>query len=108
MSLKEFDNRLIVEDIEAAVKSPQVRGILKGLLIGVMMLFSISILNGSAWKALVAGAVFFLVGSFNTWRRYLEIPVFVIFCVATLYLCNENVVHDVASVFTRTRLMIAE
>ena len=108
MPYKEFDDRLVVEDIEAAVKSPQVRGILKGLLIGLMMLFSVSVLNGSAWKALVAGGVFFLVGSFNTWRRYLEIPVFVVFCVATLYLCNENLVQDIASAIARTRLMIAE
>ncbi|MEW6645365.1 MAG: hypothetical protein AB1586_33050 [Pseudomonadota bacterium] len=106
MPLKEFDDRLLVEDIEAAVKSPQFRGILKALLIGLMMLFSVSTLNGSTWKALAAGAIFFLVGSFNTWRRYLEIPVFVFFCVATLYLCNENILQDIAAAISQIRHMI--
>ncbi|MGO4714741.1 hypothetical protein [Bradyrhizobium sp. 2TAF24] len=108
MPLKEFDDRLIVEDIEAAVKSPQVRGILKALLIGLMMLFSVSTLNGSTWKAIAAGAVFFLVGSFNTWRRYLELPVFVIFCIATLYLCNNHILQDVVSAIAHIRQLITE
>lgn len=94
----ERSDDLLTEEIEAALRSPQARGVVKAILIGVMMLYSVFILDGSFLKALITSAIFCLIACFNTWRRYMEIPVFLLFCGATIYMCNEQVFHWIASI----------
>jgi hypothetical protein len=71
--------------------SEHMRSVLKASLIGIMVFFSVCAFTGSVWKAFVVGTLCLAISMFNTWRRYLEVAGFFVFCFAVVHWCAPEV-----------------
>ena len=82
------------EDFESidSLLSLHLRTILKAPLIGLMVLFSLYVITESTSKSLLVGFICFCISLFRTWRRFLEPLSFVLFCLAVVVLCDQEMI----------------
>jgi hypothetical protein len=90
---QQADEELEARIYQFAIKHFRTLG--KVALIGFIMLFSVGVLTGSFWKAVVISFFCFVLSTFNTWRRYLEPISFLVFCIAVVYWCDEEFVSHI-------------
>ncbi len=90
-----------LEDRVAAVLVGHVRTILKSIMIGVMVAFSLSIFAVSVGRILVIVTISMAAALFHTWRRWLETLSLAIFCVAVAAICAPELAADLRSAVQR-------
>jgi uncharacterized protein (DUF486 family) len=91
------DNDGTLEDLVLELVDRHGRNLIKAILIGIMVSFSVAVFSASVPKAASIGTICFSVSHFATWRRFLELTSFAMFCVAAVLWCNDELARQVVT-----------
>jgi hypothetical protein len=92
--MDDLDNDERLGDLVLELVDRHGRNLIKAILIGIMVSFSVAVFSGSIPKAALIGTICFSVSLFSTWRRFLVLTSFAMFCVAAVLWCTDELARQ--------------
>ncbi|MDB5534329.1 MAG: hypothetical protein JWO28_2644, partial [Hyphomicrobiales bacterium] len=66
--------------------------LLRGLVIAAMVLFSVSVLTSSPWKASVLSFLILLISQITSMRKFVQLPILAVFMCTAIYWCDPQII----------------